>query len=599
MAKSPIRLALRPLYRKVMGLFPPRLHAELDYFRAHGRFPNLKHPRGYNEKVVWRTLYDRDPRLPELADKIKVKDYIGNRCGWQYVIPTLRVYNSVEEMDFSQPPLCNPPYVIKANHGCGMNIFVRKNDGTFDPPAIKKKLMEFLAFDYTTVAEEWAYSQIERKILVEPLIWEDEGFPIDYKMYVFDGKFFMGQVIVDRAGGGRCNLFDRNWKWMGFEYVYHRYKGEIARPKPWEEMVALAEAIGKEFSHVRVDLYAVNDQVKFGELTFYTTAGHGAFRPEWRDYEVGALWKESAWSAAGSVVFTRHMIPEPIKKTLRPAYRKLMSMLSSRTHILLEYLRAHYCLPDLKNPRTFNEKIAWRKLHDRDPRFPLLVDKVRAKEYVADKFGRELIIPTLAVFDSAAALDFSKPPLSNPPYVLKANHASNMNIFVRKGPIDEEGIRKKLAQFLKLDYSKIAEEWAYSQVERKILVEPFIETPKGYLPDFRFHVFGGKTYAIETVVDIHGNRRENMYDRDWNLLNIVHGGYPRYLEPLPRPSQLDRMIELAETLGRDFRYVRVDLYEIGGQVKFGELTFYPGGGNDAFHPREWDRKFGEQWIVGK
>jgi hypothetical protein len=277
-----------------------------------------------------------------------------------------------------------------------------------------------------------------------------------------------------------------------------------------------------------------------------------------------------------------------------------MSLLPARLNVVIGHMQAHYRLPNLKNPQTFNEKIIWRKLYDRDSRLPDLVDKIKVKDHIASQYGADLIIPTLAVFDTVEAMDFSKPPLSQPPYVIKVNHSSSMNIFVpdHKDGFDPEAIKKKLRAYLKFDHAALAQEWAYANVQRRIFVEPFLTMPEGYLPDYRFHVFAGKIYAIETIVDIFGDDRcENMYDTNWNLLDVVHGNYPKYEKPLPRPTQLEEMVKLAETIGREFSYVRVDLYELNGAIKFGELTFYPGAGHEVFNPREWDHKFGQQWNL--
>jgi hypothetical protein len=276
-----------------------------------------------------------------------------------------------------------------------------------------------------------------------------------------------------------------------------------------------------------------------------------------------------------------------------------MSLLPPRLNVIIGYTQAHYRLPDLSNPRTFSEKIAWRKLYDRDPRLPEMVDKIRVKEIMAKRFGEDFIIPTSRVYNTVDELDFDQSPLNVPPYVIKVNHGSNMNIFVREGHApDVRAIKKKLAAYLKTNHTAFAQEWAYSKVVRKIFIEPLIETNIGYLPDYRFHVFAGTTYVIETILDICGEtRRENMYDRNWRLLNVVHGDYPRYETPLPRPAKLDEMTRIAEAIGNDFSYVRVDLYEIEGAIKFGELTFYPGAGHDRFNPREWDAKFGGQWKL--
>jgi hypothetical protein len=150
---------------------------------------------------------------------------------------------------------------------------------------------------------------------------------------------------------------------------------------------------------------------------------------------------------------------------------------------------------------------------------------------------------------------------------------------------------------LKIDYGDDKLEWAYSQVPRKILVEPYFETPEGHtIPDYKFHVFGGVVYAIQMVIDRFKSYRINFYDRDWKLLDIRHyGNRPGSDGTIPPPARLPDMIKLAEALGKDFPYVRVDLYEINQEIKFGELTFYTTSGFDRFDPPEWDYKFGQQW----
>jgi hypothetical protein len=286
-----------------------------------------------------------------------------------------------------------------------------------------------------------------------------------------------------------------------------------------------------------------------------------------------------------------------LKPIIRFVYHKLIDVLPPRARVILEYLLVHRRWPNLKNPQTLNEKITWRKLYDRDPRMPDLVDKVKAKEIVARRFGKDLVIPTLRVYDTAEELDFNVPPLSQPPYVLKTNHGSTFNIFIKDRSFDPKVIREKLAAFLKVNYGHLKEEWAYTQVPRKILVEPYIETPEGdTIPDYKFHVFAGVVYAIQLVIDRFKSYRINFYDRDWNLLDIrVYGKRPRSDGAIPPPARLSDMIRLAEALGKDFPYVRVDLYEINREIKFGEMTFYTTSGFDRFDPPEWDYKFGQQW----
>jgi len=290
------------------------------------------------------------------------------------------------------------------------------------------------------------------------------------------------------------------------------------------------------------------------------------------------------------------MSKDLLKNIVRPAYRAAIDLLPAHLHVTLDFLRFHHRLPNYDNPQTLNEKIAWRKLYDRNPLLPVLVDKVRAKEFIAQKFGKEYVIPTLAVYDTAEALDFNLEPLSKPPYVLKTNHGSGFNLFVKERPADPAAIRAKLAKMLKTDYAGLMEEWAYAPIPRKILVEPYIETPEGYIPDYKCHTFAGKIFAIEMIIDRFKGYWINFFTRDWKPLDIrKYAKRPRYEGNVPPPAGLPKMIELAEALGKDFPYARIDLYQINGEVKFGEFTPYPGSGFDKFDPPEWDYEFGRQW----
>lgn len=285
-----------------------------------------------------------------------------------------------------------------------------------------------------------------------------------------------------------------------------------------------------------------------------------------------------------------------LRAVLKSAYEAIAGLLPDRLHATLGYLRVHGRLPRLAIPTTFTEKILWRKLYERDARLPDLVDKIRAKEIVAERFGAELVIPTLAVYDRPEDMDFTVPPLCAPPYVVKTNHGWAMNIFVREraqlaSPRVLAAMRDRLRGWLATDHSRRMREWAYSQVQRRILVEPYL----GPVDDYKFHVFDGRVFACELIANrFLKHRQEAVYDRSWRTMDANYG-FPLYAGALPPRRVRDRMVELAEALGRDFSYVRVDLYLQEGTIKFGELTFYPGGGEERLRPAAWDRAFGAQW----
>jgi hypothetical protein len=282
-----------------------------------------------------------------------------------------------------------------------------------------------------------------------------------------------------------------------------------------------------------------------------------------------------------------------VKKPLQIVKKSFIRMLPARWHVVYRYLRAHGRMPNLKSPRTFNEKIAWRKLYDHNPRMPPLVDKIVGKEMMAARFGADFVIPTLATFASEREVDFSALPY---PCVLKANHGSGMNIFLAQRPPDEMIVRLQLRRFLHCDFSWAHREWAYSQIPRRILVEPLVEGGEHGLVDYKFHTFGGKVFAIQVDLDRYTGHRRAFYDLKWKRMPFELL-YPAPAYEVAPPAKLEEMLHYAEQIGKDFAHVRVDLYEIGGGVKFGEATFTHGAGHERFEPKEWDLLFGAQWKL--
>jgi TupA-like ATPgrasp len=295
------------------------------------------------------------------------------------------------------------------------------------------------------------------------------------------------------------------------------------------------------------------------------------------------------------VQMTTGRIRHAIRQAIKPLYWRIMNLAPDRVHVMIDYFRAHGRLPNLRHPETFNEKVLWRKLYDRDDRLPALVDKVRCKEIIGARYGHHYAIPTLAVFESADEINFDA---LQPPYVIKANHASEMNLFILTNQFDRKAVRRKAAKFLRADFAARTEDWAYSRVDRKLIAEPYMVTPEGYLTDYKFHVFGDRTFAVEVIHDRFRNYGGYWCDRDYNHLNIKLYNYPAYQGNVRPPETFREMLALAEAIGHNFSYVRVDLYEFNRQVKFGELTFYSGGGYDRFDPPEWDLSFGQQWDLG-
>jgi hypothetical protein len=269
-----------------------------------------------------------------------------------------------------------------------------------------------------------------------------------------------------------------------------------------------------------------------------------------------------------------------------------LTALPSRAAITVEFLAYHHRLPHLDHPRTFNEKIAQRKLRDRDPRLPVLADKVLAKREVARLLGPEWVIPTVWSGNRLPPRAERRWPI---PYVLKASHASGWNLFVlSEADQNWDAIEATVEQWLHRTYGRHAHEWLYTEMKAGLLVEPFLGTANVAPPDYKFLVFAGRTAYIQVDLGRMQTHRQLFYDTNWSRQRFEYL-CPWTDEEAPPPRSLARMIDAANTLGAGFPFVRVDLYEIEGKPYFGELTFYPNSGRYAFKPESAELELGRLW----
>lgn len=252
---------------------------------------DLKNPKSFNQKVIWKKVYDRNPLLPVVADKYKVRSYLSEKLGsdWaeKILIPTLCITSNPETIAFEQLP---KDYIIKASHGSGYNILIQNNDD-IDKDKIIAKCKEWLKMSYGLFKFEWAYWQIDRKIIIEKLLRDSQGYlPKDYKFNMFNGKCKLVQVDHNRFADHRTNFYDENWNPLPIKKKQE--KGPI-EPVPQElsEMIGLAEILSQPFDYIRVDLYLCDGQIYFGELTNYPASGMGRFEPFSYDFELGSYWK--------------------------------------------------------------------------------------------------------------------------------------------------------------------------------------------------------------------------------------------------------------------------------------------------------------------
>ena len=274
-----------------------------------------------------------------------------------------------------------------------------------------------------------------------------------------------------------------------------------------------------------------------------------------------------------------------------------MRLLSDKSFLSLKFrLRMGYFM-DWKHPRTYNEKLQWLKLYDRRPEYMILADKVKVKDWVAERIGREYIIPTLGVWTDASEIDFSILPEQ---FVIKCNHNSG-TIYICKDKrfLDENKVRNGLRKGLRDNYYCRNGEWPYKKIPRRIIAESYLEDNRqGELRDYKFFCFDGEVKALFIATDRMTAGEEtkfDFFDADFQHLPF-RNGHPNADRLPDKPKNFELMKQLAACLSTGIPHVRVDLYEVNGQVYFGEMTFFHWSGMTPFEPEEWDYTFGE-WLV--
>lgn len=251
---------------------------------------------------------------------------------------------------------------------------------------------------------------------------------------------------------------------------------------------------------------------------------------------------------------------------------------------------------NLDCPTTFNEKLQWLKLYDRNPMYSRMVDKYEAKKYVAEKIGEQYIIPTLGVWDCFDDIDFEQLPNQ---FVLKTTHDSGGIVICKdKSKLNIHAARDKIEKSLRTNYYLHGREWPYKNVKPRIIAEKYMVDESGFeLKDYKIFCFDGFAKAMFIATDRQVEEEEtkfDFYDMDFKHLPFTNG-HPNSTCEIKRPESFEEMKSLAEKLSKGIPQVRVDFYDVNGNVYFGELTLFHFSGMTPFEPEKWDSKFGE-WI---
>lgn len=280
------------------------------------------------------------------------------------------------------------------------------------------------------------------------------------------------------------------------------------------------------------------------------------------------------------------------KKKFRQLYRNILKILPKKIVLNIENIRGYHKCVNFKNPMYFGEKIQCLKLYGKLEKYTDYVDKYLVREYINQKLGEEFLIPLLEVYDNPEEIEYDKLPNR---FVIKLNTGSGYNIIVDdKKTIKKEQINTQLKRWLKEDYYKIKKEDQYKNINKKILIEKYIENKNGDLQDFKFYCFDGKIEFIEVDFDRFSNHTMNFYSPEWKLLKLNKGDYQNYSESFDKPLNFEMMKESVEKIAKDFQFARIDFYDVDGKIYFGEITLTPAGGLTPFNPIDKDIEYAKK-----
>lgn len=243
---------------------------------------------------------------------------------------------------------------------------------------------------------------------------------------------------------------------------------------------------------------------------------------------------------------------------------------------------------NLDYPTTFNEKIQWMKLYASTPIKTVLADKYLVRQWIKDTIGEEYLIPILGVYDKYEDINFDTLPEQ---FVIKCNHGCGYNIIVKdKNELDKEATKQKLNKWMSENFAfKCGFELHYKNIKPKIIIEKYMEDESGELQDYKFMCFNGKTKLILLDSNRYSGHKRNVYNENWELQNF--SDFPNNPHKIAKPSNLEKLKELAHILSKEFNFARIDFYIVNGSIYFGEITFTPASGNLKF-PHSIDKELG-------
>lgn len=593
-------MTLRPYIReyllKALNWLSPEWNTRFLYHRYLGYWSNLSHPTTCNEKISWLKLhyFPHQELVTRCADKYAVRGYVTEH-GLGHILNDLYgVYDRVEDIPWEQLP---DRFVLKCTYYYGMNI-VCNDKSKLDIPAACHTMRGWLHSTSHLTKSELHYADIPRRIIVERFLETPDGQLYDYKVYCSLGKPRLVMICIGRQNHPRP------------KFLYYdpdgTFRQDLSTEDPegfyptidstWQQMLEAAAQLSKPFPFVRCDFYIVEGHLYFGELTFTSAAGLDNEMSRFTDQYIGSLIPLPNIGHTDNIHLILHTLHAPVRALDRWVGSHFPRYQANKMyrHYLGCQQRIHW-----DNPLTLNEKINWLKFNTDTTHWTRLTDKYRVREYVTECGLASILVPLYGHWERFEDICWDLLPDQ---FVLKANNGSGDCVVCSdKALLDKKSLRRRFGELMSTPYGYNTAEPHYEHIRPCIIAEQLLDVSAqpiatSSLIDYKVWCFQGKPYAIWTCF----NRTKKdvevaMYDTQWNPLTThcqPTAHYKQATQSIPQPKNLKQMLEAAAILAKDNPQVRIDFYEVGGQLYFGEMTFTSAGGYMNFYTDEAQRLMG-------
>lgn len=560
--------------------------------KQHGYRMNFRDPQTFNEKLMWMKVYYQEPLITKCCDKFAVKDYVANVIGPEYAVPTIKSWTNAGQIDFDELP---DRFVLKVNWSSGY-LKIVKDKSELDEDATRRQFAKWIKPYRNSYYQtfNWGYKNMPPIIFAEEYLEQANEQVYDYKFFCFNGRVDSLFIATDRQDKSRPTTFDfydADFKPLDITYGGHAHvKTPHEKPANFEKMKELAAKLSKPFPFVRVDFYDLGDRVYVGEMTFYSGGALLSFEPvEW-DKIYGDKIRLPDKVLQNTEDYFDPLSPKEaymMEKRITPVMQRMYCM--QKAYAQLGYL------PDLDDPKSFNEKIIWLALNYKNPDIRIAADKFAAKEYIASRIGGEYVVPLLGAYRDVAQIDFSALPNK---FVAKSNcgwGSDQVVIVTDKSTYCIDHLKVMMTTWLYPWCTYYYQNMCITdeKIEPMIVIEELLESEEsGSVDDYKFYCCNGEPKFALVVSDRKARAQTRTFvDMDWNCIPVMRKGKKTAAHP-KRPAGLKEMKRLCRILAKDFPLVRIDFYEINGRVYVGELTFTPGMFL-GFKPIEMDYKLGE------